>query len=154
MDSVIKKVEEIIEPLLTSDGVELVDLTYQKQQNGWTLCLYIDKTGGISLEDCSFWSRKVGAELEHNNVFINSYNLEVSSPGIYRVIKKDKDFDRFRGKRISLRMYQTVNGLKSVTGTLLGLENGVVKVELAPEKIFNVKRDQIAKANLDPVIEI
>ena len=87
-------VEKVLEPILESDGIEVVDVEYVRERN-WILRIYIDKEGGVDLNDCQVISEKAGAILDEKDLIPDNYMLEVSSPGLDRVLKKDKDFIRY-----------------------------------------------------------
>jgi ribosome maturation factor RimP len=154
LSDILKQVDGLIRPLIESEHFELVDLTYQKGPNGWVLCFYIDKPGGISLDDCSLWSHQIGSELEKVPVISNDFSLEVSSPGVYRPLKKDADFIRFKGERVSIRLFAPINGQKNFRGILSDLKDECVFLVLENQKEISFPLKSIAKANLDPEIKI
>jgi len=154
MSQFLVDIEKLITPLLEGENVELVDVTYQKQANGWTLCFILDKNGGISLDDCQGWSRKIEEQLDQSGIITHSYNLEVSSPGVYRPLKKEKDFLKFSGERVAVRLFAPLEGQKNFKGILNGIENGVIKVQLSEKGEVQLPLSQIAKAHLDPQINV
>ena len=89
MSDFLVKIEQLVTPVLEQEQVELVDLTYQKSPVGWTLCFYLDKPGGITLQDCEVWSERLGQILDQGEIIHHAYSLEVSSPGIQRPLKID-----------------------------------------------------------------
>ena len=123
-----KTVEKLAEELLADTGLELVDVEYVKEKD-WYLRVYIDKPEGIDIEDCQELSEKLEKELDERNVVPDSYILEVSSPGLDRVLKKEKDFVREAGKMVDVSLYEPLNGTKQVTGKLIGCEDGSLKLE-------------------------
>lgn len=133
--TVIEKVEALVEPILEDLNMELVDLEYRREQRGWVLRLFIDQEGGVNLDDCANVSREVSAILDVDDVVPNAYHLEVSSPGLNRPLKKEKDFERFAGRLVKIKMSFPIDpdgrGLerKTFTGILKGLEEGKVLVE-------------------------
>lgn len=152
MSEIVKKLEELATPLLTENQIELVDITYQKEQGGWTVCFYLDKAGGITLDDCQTWSDRLGELIDQSDLIAQRYMLEVSSPGINRVIKKLKDFERFSGQRVSVRLYAPQDGQKNFHGILLGADEENVRVRLEDQKRDVVlPRSQISKCKLDPL---
>lgn len=115
-------VEAIVQDLLAGqDVIELVDVEYVKEHD-WYLRVYIDKPGGIDIEDCQDLSEKLEAELDKRNVIADSYILEVSSPGIDRVLRKSRDFVREEGKAVDITLFAPRNGKKSLTGVLTGFD--------------------------------
>src|SRR3954462_6682069 len=98
-----KEIEAILTPVIEQEGGELVDLQWRREGHQWVLRLFLDKPNGISLDDCAHFSDRVGAFLDEKDAIEQSYVLEISSPGLDRVIKKDKDFARFAGKAVKVR---------------------------------------------------
>ncbi len=146
-----KLLEEVrlnIEPILDSEGLELVDLEYRREPQGWVLRIYIDREGGITLEDCAGVSREVGTVLEVKDLIPNRYVLEVSSPGLTRPLKRAKDFEKFRDRLVKIKLYEPLEGRKNFKGTLLGLEGEKVRLE-TDGKVYELPLQGIAKANLD-----
>ena len=121
-------VEKLAEELLADTGLELVDVEYVKEKD-WYLRVYIDKPEGIDIEDCQALSEKLEKELDEKNVVPDSYILEVSSPGLDRVLKKEKDFVREAGKMVDVSLYEPLDGSKQITGKLIGCEDNALKLE-------------------------
>lgn len=154
MSQKLKDIENLITPILSQKGIELVDLTYQKLPEGKVICFVLDKAGGITLDDCEKWSREIGSCLDQANLIDESYRLEVSSPGIYRILKKQGDFERFAGERVLVKTFVPIEGQRNFKGVLEGISNGAVALTLENQGKVSILLDQIAKANLDPIIEI
>jgi ribosome maturation factor RimP len=147
-EKLLQEVREVVEPILQSQGYELVDLEYQRESRGWVLRIYLDREGGITLDDCSGVSHEVGAVLEVKDVIPNAYVLEVSSPGLTRPLKKPEDYNRFRNQLVKIKLFQPLDGRRNFKGTLLGLEVETVRVE-ADGQVFEIPLQSIAKANLE-----
>jgi ribosome maturation factor RimP len=147
-EKLLQEVCEVVEPILQSQGYELVDLEYQRESRGWVLRIYLDREGGITLDDCTGVSHEVGAVLEVKDIIPNAYILEVSSPGLTRPLKKPEDFNRFRNQLVKIKLYQPLNGRRNFKGTLLGLEGETVRVEVEGQ-VFDIPLPSIAKANLE-----
>lgn len=113
-----RKTEELILPFLNEHEYTLVDTEYVKEAGNFYLRLYIDKEGGFTLDDCELVSRHLSALLDENDFIDGSYILEVSSPGLGRPLKKEKDYVRNLGKLIEVRLFREENGIKMLTGTL------------------------------------
>ncbi len=145
---VIEKASKIAEPVLASFGMELVDVEYKREQQGWVLRLYIDKEDGVTLDDCSAVSREVGAVLEIEDIIDHHYNLEVSSPGLTRPLKKLSDFERFKGRHAKIKLYALRDGKKTFTGKIAGVEGDEVIID-ADGQLIRFKHSDIAKANLE-----
>ncbi len=112
-------VEKIVNELLADTSLELVDVEYVKERD-WYLRVFIDKEGGIEIDDCQQLSEKLEEILDEKNMIKDSYVLEVSSPGLDRVLKKKRDFEREQGKVVDVALYAPLNGQKALTGTLTG----------------------------------
>jgi ribosome maturation factor RimP len=123
------ELEKLIGPLVELDSAELVHLTYAKEGSKFVLRVFLDKEGGITLDDCSYFSDRIGAMLDAMKTIDRSYILEVSSPGLDRVIKKEKDFVRFAGKTVKIRLKLPDQGQRNFTGILKGFQDGKVLVE-------------------------
>ena len=148
---VTQSVIELIEPGLLAKGLELVDVEFKKEGKNWVLRVFIDKEGGVTLEDCQKISRLAGDLIEVEEVIEPAYTMEVSSPGLNRVLKKEKDFIRFSGKKIGIQCHAPLNGRKKFTGILKDFKNQSIHLEVDGQlQIIPINR--VAKANL--VIEI
>lgn len=112
------RTEALLQPLMTEHGFELVDVEYVKEAGNWYLRAYIDKPGGISVDDCEVISRALSDRLDEEDYIEESYILEVSSPGLGRPLKKEKDFARSIGKEIEVRTFRAIDGQKEFTGVL------------------------------------
>jgi ribosome maturation factor RimP len=121
------KLESEIENTLAAGGFELVDLKLASHNGKPLLQAFVDREqGGVTLDDCTSISEKLGACLDMNNFYENGYFLEVSSPGMDRVLKKEKDFKRFAGRQLKVRLKRPVNGSRVYYGNISGFENGQV----------------------------
>jgi ribosome maturation factor RimP len=143
-----RAVSEILEPVMTSQGMELVDVEYKRESHGWVLRIYIDKEDGVSLYDCVSVSNEVGTVLDVEDIFQSPYTLEVSSPGLNRVLRKEGDFKRFKEKRIRIRTRNAIEKRKNFKGTLLGCEKGLIQIDVDGQ-VFHIPLYDVAKANLE-----
>lgn len=123
------KVEAWLLPVLLENQYELVDVEYVREASVWYLRAYIDKEGGIAVDDCEKISRKLGEWLDKNDFIEDSYILEVSSPGLGRPLKKEKDFARGIGKKVDVKLYKPLNKQKEYTGVLKSYDAGTVTLE-------------------------
>ncbi len=147
-EKLLQDVRQVVEPILESQGFELVDLEYQRESQGWVLRIYLDREGGVNLEDCAGVSHEVGATLEVKDLIPSAYILEVSSPGLTRPLKKPEDFNKFRNQMVKIKLYEPLEGRRNFKGTLLGLEGDRVRVEVE-QKVYELPLQRIAKANLE-----
>ncbi len=136
-----KKSEALIMPVMESLGFELVDVEYVKEGGQWYLRAYIDKEGGININDCEQVSRHFSDVLDREDFIEDAYILEVSSPGLGRALKKDKDFKRNLGKAIEFKTFKAIDGKKEFCGTLTAFDSSTftVKDENNIETVFNKK---------------
>ena len=118
-------VEKIAEEILANTDYELVDVEYVKERD-WFLRVYIDKEGGIGLDDCQEVSGLLDEKLEELNIINDRYILEVSSPGLDRALKKEKDFKREMGKLVDITLYKAIDGEKMITGKLTGYTKDII----------------------------
>lgn len=153
MSHLLEQIEQLISPVLEQNQVELVDLSYQKSPGGWTLALFLDKPGGITLQDCEDWSGKLGALIDGASLLSHGYVLEVSSPGLDRPLRKTKDFQRFVGEKVQAKLFAPLNGQKNFHGILLGADEVVVRVKLDDDREVELPRSQMAKCKLNPVLK-
>lgn len=121
------KVIAIVEPLLQGTPLELVDVEYV-QERDWYLRIFIDKPGGVGIEDCEQLSRSVEPILDELDFLKQAYYLEVSSPGLDRVLRREKDFVRYAGRMVDLKFFKPQSGEKQIVGILQGLQDGQVRV--------------------------
>ena len=141
------RVEAWITPVLEQHQFELVDVEYVREVGVWYLRCYIDKEGGITVDDCEVISRLLGEWLDKEDFIEDSYILEVSSPGLGRPLKKDKDFERSLGEEVEIRLYKALNKQKEFTGILKAYDKETVTIETAEgELVFN--RSDIALIRL------
>jgi ribosome maturation factor RimP len=143
-----KELEGLITPVIEQEGGELVDLQWRREGHRWMLRLFLDKPAGLTLDDCEYFSNRVGALLDEKDCITESYVLEVSSPGLDRVVKKDKDFARFAGKPVKLKLKLPENGQRRWSGVLRGLDEGKVAVQVGAE-LKKWPREGIEEVRLD-----
>jgi ribosome maturation factor RimP len=143
-----KEIETLLTPLVEQEGGEIVDLQWRREGHQWVLRLFLDKPEGITLDDCAVFSDRIGAFLDEKNAIEQSYVLEISSPGLDRVIKKDKDFARFSGKSVKVRIKIAENGQRRFSGILKGLQDGKVAVQVG-ETLKSFDRKNIDEVRLD-----
>jgi ribosome maturation factor RimP len=147
VDQLIVTIQGFAEPLVADLGMELVDVEYRREGHGWVLRFFIDKEGGIGVDDCAKVSREISAYLEVEDLVAHAYHLEVSSPGLERPLKKKEDFVRFIDRQIRIKLRQPVGDQRVLVGTLCGLEGDTVVLMLEEEKVF-IDMGNISKARL------
>lgn len=141
-------VEEMARPVAEKNHLELVDVEYIKEGKSWYLRIYIDKDGGVDVEDCRSVSEEMSDLLDQKDPIPTSYFLEVSSPGLERVLRKDRDFVRYRGRDIEVKLYKPLDGQKVFHGRLIGLTDNQVQFVDDTEKERSIPREEIAQVRL------
>ncbi|MBW1774108.1 MAG: ribosome maturation factor RimP [Deltaproteobacteria bacterium] len=142
-----EEVSRLVGPVLEASGLELVDVEYTSDYGRRVLRLYVDRSGGVTLEDCARASREVGDLIDVKDIIDDGYVLEVSSPGLNRPLKKEKDFLRVLGKKIKVIMAAPVEGRRKFTGTLKFFEGGVLGLEIE-SGLVDLHWSDVEKANL------
>jgi ribosome maturation factor RimP len=150
--------EALVMPILTELGLELVELEFKREGHSWFLRLFIDKPGGVTLDDCAEVSREVSAILEVDDPIEAPYRLEVSSPGIDRPLKKPADYERFAGQLVKLRTCSLLDPdgrghqRKTFVGELRGLDGSTVRLRQTDKRggEIAISLDDIDRAHLEP----
>ena len=142
------KVEAFLLPVMEENGFELVDVEYVKEAGTWYLRAYIDKPGGFTVDDCEMVSRKLGDWLDKEDFIDESYILEVSSPGLGRPLKKEKDFKRSLGEQVEIRLYKVVDRQKEFVGALKAYDENTVTIEYEDGAESTFERKDIALIRL------
>ena len=133
-----KKTEELIVPILDAKGFELVDVEYVKEGQDYFLRAYIDKPGGITIDDCVAVSREMNVLLDELDYVDGAYTFEVSSPGLGRPLKKPRDYERSMGEEVEIRTYKAMDGSKEFYGILKAYDDATVTIQSEEEEItFN-----------------
>ncbi len=152
METYEEKIRELAEMLITADGLEVVLVECLKMKSLWLVRVYIDKEGGVTVDDCASVSDKLGDVLDVHDVPPGQYTLEISSPGLDRPLHRDKDFIRYCGSRIHVRLLEKLEGRRDFRGELTAYEDGAegkVVVLVANGETFRIPREKIARANLE-----
>lgn len=142
-DTYESKAEQMILPITKENHFELVDIEYVKEGSNWYLRTYIDKPGGITIDDCELVSRAFSELLDKDDFIEDAYIMEVSSPGLLRPIKKEKDYKRNMGKPVEIRTFKMINKQKEFVGTLLAYDSDFVTIQTEQEEM-KFGRNEIA----------
>ncbi len=143
-----QKAEALITPIVDSMGFELVDVEYVKEGGNWFLRSYIDKEGGITVDDCEAVSRLFSDKLDEEDFIDDSYIMEVSSPGLGRPLKKEKDYRRSMGKELEIRTYKAIDKEKEFYGILTAYDDNSVTIETEEGATRTFDKKQIALIRL------
>ena len=150
----VSRVTDLAGPILASLGLELVELEYKREGRTMVLRLFIDRDGGVTLDDCAAVSRELSEILDVEDFIRDHFTLEVSSPGLNRPLKKAADYERYRGRLIRIKTFELLpddagNSRKTFLGELLGLDGGIVRLKLTEGQTAGIPLEKIAKANLE-----
>ena len=151
MSKITDKVSAIAKPIVEEEGCSLWDVEYVREAGSWYLRIYIDKVGGVDIDDCERISRRRDPVLDEADPIPDSYVFEVGSAGIERELKRPGDFEAFLGSDVEVRLYQPVNGQKSFVGTLVGYDNGTTTIEIGG-KTLSFNKTQTAQVRLHATI--
>lgn len=143
-----QKTEALLQPLMEAHQFELVDVEFVREAGTWFLRAYIDKPGGITIDDCEVISRALSDLLDEKDFIEEAYILEVSSPGLGRPLKKDKDFDRSLGESVEVRLFKAIDKQKEFTGILKAWNKDTVTLEFEDEAELTIERTNIALIRL------
>ena len=143
-----KQTEELLEPIVAEQGFELVDVEYVKEGGTWYLRAYIDKPGGIAVDDCEAVSRRFSDILDEKDYIEDSYIFEVSSPGLGRPLKKEKDFKRSLGEEVEIRTYRAIDRQKEFVGLLKAYDDSTVTITYEDDTEQTFDRGDIALIRL------
>lgn len=138
-----KRIEELIQPTVTEMGYELVDVEFVKEGPNWYLRIFIDKEGGVTIDDCEAVSKTLEKIFDEKDPIEQAYFLEISSPGIDRPLKKKEDFIKYNGEMVDVKLYKPYEGSKEYTGKLIGYDenDGTVTIEVDDKNIAFTKKE-------------
>jgi Uncharacterized protein conserved in bacteria len=139
-----QRVEEYLLPILEEYGFELIDVEYVKEVGNMYLRVYLDKENGIAIEDCELVSRKLGDWLDDKDFIDDSYILEVSSPGLGRALRKDKDLERSIGLEVDLKLYKAIDKCKEFCGILTAYDTNSITLKADEDIEVKFERSNIA----------
>jgi ribosome maturation factor RimP len=147
-EETLNRVRALIIPILSDAGTELVDIEYRRESRGWVLRIYIDREDGVTLDDCTRVSQEVGRTLDVEDFISNPYTLEVSSPGLRRPLRNEKDFEKYQDRWVKVKTLEPVENRRQFRGKLLGMIDH--RIELETEgRVFRIALSNVAKANLE-----
>jgi ribosome maturation factor RimP len=145
---IVERLRAMIHPIVLNEGMEVVDIEYRRESGGWILRLILDKEGGVTLDDCTRVSQEVGRSLDVEDILQTSYTLEVSSPGLTRPLKSEKDFMKYLHRLVKVKTVDPIQNRRQFKGKLLGVSENEVEIEVERE-IFQIPLSNVAKANLE-----
>jgi len=143
-----ERVHALAAHVLADQNMELIDLEYQREGRGWVLRLYIDKEGGITLDDCARVSQEIGTVLDVEDFIGTPYSLEVSSPGLNRPLKNERDFIKYRDRLIKVKTFEPIDNRRNFKGKLREISDGRIEMEI-DGGVVTIPLANVAKANLE-----
>ena len=147
-ETVIKQIEAVVLPALEELGLELVEVQYRREQSGWVLRLFIDKQGGITLDNCAAVSREVSQLLDIEDFIDQAYSLEVSSPGLDRPLKSMAEFERFVGRKAKIKTLEPIGGENVFIGKINKTEEESIVLDVGTKEM-TILFSQVEKARLE-----
>ena len=147
MSKITDTVTALAAPAAQELGLELYDVEYVREAGQWFLRVYIDKEGGVGIDDCEALSKALDPILDEKDPIPDSYVFEVSSAGLTRELKQPRHFERYLGSKVELRLYKPINGQKSFVGVLSAYRDGDITLRVNDKEIV-FEKGQVAKANL------
>jgi len=145
---IVDRVRAMIHPIVLDEGMEVVDIEYRRESGGWVLRVILDKEGGVTLDDCSRVSQEVGRSLDVEDIIQTSYTLEVSSPGLTRPLKTEKDFTKYLHRMVKVKTVDSIQNRRQFKGRLQGVSEKGVEI-LVDGRIYQISLSNVAKANLE-----
>lgn len=145
---IVDRVRVIVDSVLLDDRMELVDMEYRRESRGWVLRIYLDKEGGVTLDDCTRVSQEVGRILDVEDFIETPYTLEVSSPGLSRRLRTENDFMKYRGHLIKVKTLDSIENRRQFKGRLLGISENKLEIE-SDGGIFLIPLSNVARATLE-----
>ena len=147
MSKITEKVAQLAQPVVEEEGCSLWDVEYVREAGTWYLRVFIDKPGGVGIDDCERISRRLDPILDEADPIPDSYVFEVGSAGAERELRRPRDFEQFMGEEVELRTYQSVGGSKCFVGTLSGYDDGAVSLLMGGETV-RFEKGQVALVKL------
>lgn len=147
-ETVAERVWEVAEPLVTDEGLEIVDIEHRRESRGWVLRLFVDREGGVSLDDLTRVSRQLGDLLDAHDLVPGAYTLELSSPGINRRLRRPEHFSRYVGAKVRVKLLIPRDGRRVFVGTLESVDEGGIRVS-DQTGVYAIAFGDIAQANYE-----
>ena len=145
---IVNEVSHLAEPLLNELGLEMVDIEFQFERGRWILRVFIDRQGGVTVDDCADVSRELGDLIEAENIIDYPHALEISSPGLNRPLRKESDFIRSIGKMVKLKMSRPINRRRNFTGRVANVREGMISLLADDNNLVELPLKEIDKARL------
>ncbi len=138
----------MVEDVVDSEGMELVDVVYRREPHGWVVRLLIDKEGGVTIDDCSLISSQVSDLLDVKDIIPHGYKLEVSSPGVNRPLKRAKDYMKHKGETVRVKTAAPIENRKNFKGRLIDYADGMVHLDIG-DSVICIPHANVSKAHVE-----
>ncbi|MDR3112656.1 MAG: ribosome maturation factor RimP [Elusimicrobiota bacterium] len=148
----VREIENLFSPFAEKEKVEVVDVCYTKENGDWILKIFIDKENGVNMDDCERLSKIFSKILDENDILDNSYILEVSSPGLNRILKKESHFKKFVRSNARIQTFNPINNQKNFLGEILEVLNGSIKLNDVTNGQVEIRINNIKKANVEELL--
>ena len=148
-EGITAQVKNVAEPIIIQKGMELVDVEYKMEHGQWVLRFFIDKPGGVTVDDCGDISGELGTTLDVKDIIPHRYNLEVSSPGLDRALTREKDFVNYKGRKVKIKTKQPISGRRNFSAALDDFKEGMVFLIDSEGKKWEIPFNNIEKARLE-----
>ncbi len=148
-EGITAQVKNVAEPIIIQKGMELVDVEYKMEHGQWVLRFFIDKPGGVTVDDCGDISGELGTTLDVKDIIPHRYNLEVSSPGLDRALTREKDFVNYKGRKVKIKTKQPISGRRNFSAVLDDFKEGMVFLIDSEGKKWEIPFNNIEKARLE-----
>lgn len=145
----VEKIEEIVKPYAENLSLSIWDITFKKEGTDWYLRIFIDKDGGVSIDDCVDLTHAITKPIDEADPISQSYMLEVCSPGVERELKKDWHFEKYVGSKVMVRTIRPVDNVRDFNGVLISYNNGEFTVELQDENKITLNKKDTSYVKLD-----
>jgi ribosome maturation factor RimP len=142
-------IESLLKNVAEQEKIELVDVCYVKENGDWILRIFIDKDGGVTISDCENVSRVFGGFLRKSDILKDFDILEISSPGLNRVLKKEESFKRFIGSNVRIQTFEPINNQKNFLGKLLDFKDGEIKIDDVTSGVVQINFLNVKRANIE-----
>ncbi len=149
---IVDVVENLVLPIIEQNGLELVDIEFVKEGKEWFLRIFINKDSGVTLDDCQIVSEYISKKLDKIDPIEYSYYLEVSSPGLDRVLKTNEDFEKHKGKLVEVHLYKAIEEQKILEGELIGVKDNLILLKVSQDKIFELSKEKVSQVKLSVII--
>ena len=144
-----QEIEDLLAPVAAKEKIEIVDVQYVKEAGSWVARIFIDKDGGVTMNDCENISYIFSTFLDESGILKDSYTLEISSPGFNRILKKEESFKRFIGSKMRIQTFKPINNQMNFLGILLNFKDGKMKIDDVTNGIVEIEFSDIKKANIE-----